>query len=249
MKFDKLLICGDSYMQCFIRVNGHKLLAKKLGIDKVDYIVRSGSSIEYIIRSVIEYLLKNTQETILVVWGLTFINRFDMLTVDHSNNYAGEWTSFNGGNLTFGNILKEKIFEYRSVLAAARCIARIREMNKSIVLKDYIDKIITTTAFIEKQGHDFIIFSQGKLETEDAVAEQYQKDLINQDNRYYDIFGLAMNKHLQDLGVPVSANDIRNYPDLDRALMHPEETDALAETLSAVLVEKYNEIFNGKSAT
>ena len=55
MKYDCLLMVGESYMQPFVEAGGHAALADAMGIPRYNNLVFSGSAIDQCMRALVDY--------------------------------------------------------------------------------------------------------------------------------------------------------------------------------------------------
>lgn len=240
MKHDRLLIVGESYMKPFVDASGHLELAQKLRIADVHTLVFPGSAVFQCAREIVDYLLEYPKPKTLVIWGLTFVSRFDILVSNYGENpHISSWASFNGDN--FNAISPSEIIDYDKMLSAARALSGVRSLNYDRIVKEYLNAVITTSALIKQQGHDYIIYSQCGLECKEFPQRKYIED----DPGFLDLFSLAVNAWLQEQGVLPTREDQKNHPHLPLRLMHPESGKALVDKLCMILCCRYEELFGG----
>lgn len=237
MKHQRLLVVGESYMEPFVQEQGHLELARRLGIPETHCLVFPGSAIDQCIRSLIEYMLEEDC-SMLVVWGLTFVSRFDVLLSEHGDNpHISKWASFNGND--FNAVDKNSIIDYENMLAAARTLSGPRNLNYDELVKDYLNRVIAAAAFIKGRNSDHIIYSQCGIDCKDFVQKRYiQKDL-----GFIDPFGFAVNGWLQSQGVPLSKIDLESHPHLPKEFMHPARSEQLVMSLCDLVEARYRELF------
>lgn len=111
---------GESYMQPFVEAGGHAELAKMMGIPHYNHLVFPGSAIDQCMRALVDYCCEHQGERLLVVWGLTFVSRFDLLTAYQDDLFKARWTSFNGDS--FNATRPSQMHDYDKMLEAARTL-------------------------------------------------------------------------------------------------------------------------------
>lgn len=228
-------------MQPFVEAGGHVSLADAMGIPRYNNLVFSGSAIDQCMRALVDYCCEHQGERLLVVWGLTFVSRFDMLVARQDAPFAAKWASFNGDS--FNAIKPHLIHDFEKMLEAARTIARVRAANGTEVLKEYLRKVVMTAGFLDGMGHDYLIYSQTKMDLQNLQETEPVYQYIKHNPRFIDIFNLAVNTYLQENGVPPSRFDLETFPNMPREFAHPTGGSELNEVLGEFILRKYQEIY------
>lgn len=242
MKYDRLVVCGESYMEPFVIAKGHYELAKRLGISKTKWIVHPGSAIDQVARTLIDYVLTNKHERMLIVWGLTFPSRFDLLvTLKEDYPFNAQYISYNGNS--FNAVSPDEIHDYDRLLEAARVINETRSFQHDLRLKEFLNKVITTVALMKSIGHDCVVYSQVKIKEKEFDTNVPQQRYIEQNSEFIDIFNLQVNEYLQTKGAEPDPKDLERYPHLDRATAHLLPNKALVDALCDFICEQYNRIY------
>lgn len=241
MKHDCLVMVGESYMQPFTDAGGHASLADIMGIPHYNNLVFPGSAIDQCMRALVDYCCEHQGERLLVVWGLTFVSRFDLLTAYQDNPFKTRWTSFNGDS--FNALRPSQIQDHDKMLEAARSIAGVRAANGTEVLKEYLRKVVMTAGFLDGMGHDYLIYSQTKMDLHSLQETEPVYQYIKHNPRFLDIFTLAVNTYLQENGVEPSRFDLETFPNMPREFAHPTLGPELNQVLGEFILRKYQEIY------
>lgn len=242
MKYDRLVMCGESYMEPLITAKGHLELAKQLDIPETKVLVYPGSAIDQVARELIDYVLTNLDEKLLIVWGLTFTSRFDILAT-LKKNYPSDakYISYNGNQ--FNAVRQADIYDYYRLTQAAEVINETRSYQHDLRLKEYLNKVITTISLIKQLGHDYLVFSQVKLKEKEFNIDVPQEDWINQEPAFLDIFNFQVNEYLQTQGAEPEPKDFIRNPQLNRANIHLKPTKELVDAFCKLIIENYNRIY------
>lgn len=242
MKYDRLVMCGESYMEPFVIAKGHNKLAKQLGISKAEVLVYPGSAIDQVARELIDYMLTNRNKKMLIIWGLTFTSRFDIL-VSLKKNYPNDakYISYNGNQ--FNAIRPSDVYDYHKLSEAAEVINETRSYQHDLRLKEYLNKVITTISLVKELGHDYLVFTQVKLKEKEFHIDVPQEDWINQDPKFLDIFNFQVNEYLQTQGADPEPRDFIRNPHLNKANVHLKPNKNLVDAFCKFITESYNRIY------
>ena len=98
----QLVVNGCSYTYSYAKGNGHKDLARQLGIPHAESLAIGGSANSRIIRTTLKHSYQTTEPT-LYIMGLTFIHRHELpiLKEDTDSSFEGRWC--NPQNQEFAN--------------------------------------------------------------------------------------------------------------------------------------------------
>ena len=90
MKYRQLVVNGCSYMECYVRGQGHKDLANRLVVPEFHSLAKSGTSNTRIIRTTLKHSYQVTVPSLYVI-SLTFLEREELPIGKEYSEFEGRW--------------------------------------------------------------------------------------------------------------------------------------------------------------
>lgn len=152
---NRLVVSGCSYMEHYATGNGHRDLAKHLGISEYVSLSKPGSCNDRIIRSVIRDCFSEHAPTLYVV-GLTFLHRYE-LPILAAPTKDGLWESCTGKPL--GN----KSLQWRDEITLndynEYCGARAHMFYLTETFEKTLYQVLAMIQTAKSLGHTILVFN------------------------------------------------------------------------------------------
>jgi hypothetical protein len=210
---NRLVVNGCSYMEWYVRGQGHLDLAQRLNIDQATSIAVQGSCNTRILRTCIKNSYTTTVPTLYVV-GLSFLGRSELPIGAQPDEFEGKWINIiNSPNpnqeydLGWNNDMIQQVIDLRLKSQIFSVVDRVEELMYQLLAT--IDSMIS-------RGHQIVIYRQA-----DDVYETHLDDpkvaLLKKTANIIDALKWGANSWQFDQGV----NWLDSDDHLPRGIRHP----------------------------
>jgi hypothetical protein len=195
-----------------------------------------GSGLDYQERNLIDRIISDQPEKALVIWGLSFWDRFELgYRYFQNGNSSLKYMQFNSGMIldshTFGDYyhkisnLPDQLFEHRLFISEA-------------YVKQNLQTLITVSGWLRSLGHEYIIFNQ--------IEDHYQyylrdhgeyRELFNSDSGFVDLGNFEMLDYLYANGVQPDPQDLEQFGVIEGC--HPIIDDTLKRVMTNYIIQYY----------
>jgi len=165
---NSLVVNGCSYMHSYARGQGHRDLAKQLGITgRVDSLAIGGSANSRILRTTLKHSYQTTEPTLYIL-GMTFVSRLEVPICEPENDFEGRWC--NPQNQEFARRWQHDWSQQDSDLFVK---IKLKSEVYSILdrIEDLMYRMIATISDLQTRGHCVLMFQQ--------ADNLYQEHLTN----------------------------------------------------------------------
>lgn len=168
---NSLVVNGCSYMNMYANVgNGHRDLAKRLGIEKCSSIALPGSSNSRILRTTLKHSFAVNEPTMYVL-GMSFLDRDEIPILKDPLPFEGKWV--NPQNQP--GFVSENHWSKKNNETYVDLLALIRWYSRSARAEDLMYRILSTIESLESRGHGVLIFQYADSAFDDlSVTDELQ---------------------------------------------------------------------------